>query len=232
MADFDLYYWPLPFRGQFVRAILAYGGKTWNEHDSVDNAALMARPPADQPVPFMGPPVLIDTASGFALSQMAAIAIYLGEELNLVPASAQARALSAKVVNDANDVIDELTLNGGQQMWTQEKWSAFVPRLQRWMQIFEALGSRHAMTADSGYLLGTPDPGVADIVTATLWATMADRFPPIATLLERTVPAVAGLTRRVQSLPPLAALRQRTFQAHGDAYCGGDIEASLRRVLH
>jgi hypothetical protein len=29
------------------------------------------------------------------------------------------RALTMKVVNDANDVIEEITLNGGRQMWTE-----------------------------------------------------------------------------------------------------------------
>lgn len=27
--------------------------------------------------------------------------------------------MTMKVVNDANDVIDEITLNGGRQMWTE-----------------------------------------------------------------------------------------------------------------
>ncbi len=34
MADYELYYWPVPFRGQFVRAVLAYAGKTWTEGDA------------------------------------------------------------------------------------------------------------------------------------------------------------------------------------------------------
>ena len=31
MPDYDLYYWSVPFRGQFVRAVLAYAGKSWRE---------------------------------------------------------------------------------------------------------------------------------------------------------------------------------------------------------
>lgn len=27
MPDYELYYWSVPFRGQFVRAVLAYAGK-------------------------------------------------------------------------------------------------------------------------------------------------------------------------------------------------------------
>jgi hypothetical protein len=31
MPDYKLYYWSVPFRGQFVRAVLAFAGKTWIE---------------------------------------------------------------------------------------------------------------------------------------------------------------------------------------------------------
>lgn len=232
MSDFDLYYWPVPFRGQFIRAILAYAGKSWTERDAAEISALMERAPGDQPIAFMGPPLLVNTATGFALSQMAAIALYLGEALDLLPPSFEGRALTAKVANDANDVIDELTLNGGQAMWTPEKWDEFVPRLQKWMRIFDAVGVQHGLTAEGGFLLGTPKPGIADLVTATLWSTMADRFSHIAGLVAETVPTIWGLTRRVQALPPLAALRDRSFAEYDDAYCGGEIEKSLRQVAN
>ena len=231
MADYDLYYWPAPFRGQFIRAILAFAGKSWEEHDSGEIGALMSEAPRDQPAPFMGPPVLVERRTGFAVAQMPAIALYLGETLGLIPDNAQARALSAKLVNDANDVIDEITLDGGREMWTDEKWRAFVPRLQRWMAIFEAMGARGGLEAESGYLLGTREAGAADIVVSILWSTMADRFPSIAALLAESAPAIAGLTRRLQEEPSLAALRQESFERYGDAYCGGEIETSLRRVL-
>jgi len=231
MADYDLYYWPAPFRGQFIRAILAFAGKSWEEHDSGEIGALMSEAPRDQPAPFMGPPVLVERRTGFAVAQMPAIALYLGETLGLIPDNAQARALSAKLVNDANDVIDEITLDGGREMWTDEKWRAFVPRLQRWMAIFEAMGARGGLEAESGYLLGTREAGAADIVVSILWSTMADRFPSIAALLAESAPAIAGLTRRLQEEPSLAALRQKSFERYGDAYCGGEIETSLRRVL-
>ncbi len=34
MADFELLYWPAPFRGQFVRAVLAFAGAAWTEADA------------------------------------------------------------------------------------------------------------------------------------------------------------------------------------------------------
>ncbi|WP_232493073.1 glutathione S-transferase [Novosphingobium kaempferiae] len=230
MADFDLYYWPVPFRGQFIRAILAYAGKSWREHDSDDIGDLMARAPADQPVPFMGPPVLIDNASAFAIAEMPAIALYLGEKLDLLPTSPEDRARSIKVVNDANDVLDELTLDGGREMWTADKWREFVPRLSRWMEIWEATASANGLGEESGTLLGADEPGVADIVTAVLWSTMVDRFDVIAALLAGTAPRVAALTRRMQATPQLARLADDSRAKYGDAYCGGEIGKSLRAV--
>lgn len=231
MSDYDLYYWSVPFRGQFVRAVLAYAGKTWTEGGDAAIGKLMEGPVKHMPVPFMGPPLLIDKKADFAIAEMPAVVLYLGETLDLMPATSSLRAMTMKVVNDANDVIDEITLDGGRAMWTEKRWQDFVPRLKKWMSLWEETGRRHGLEADSGFLLGGETPGIADVVTATLWSTMADRFGKIEAILEETAPLTAALTRRVADLPPLAKLAAKARQDYGDAYCGGQIEASLRKVL-
>ncbi|MEJ0052359.1 MAG: glutathione S-transferase [Methylovirgula sp.] len=231
MTDYKLYYWSVPFRGQFVRAVLAYAGKTWTEAGDAAISKLMDSPVSKMPVPFMGPPLLIDKKADFAIAQMPAIVLYLGETLDLIPATAALRALTIKTVNDANDVIDEITLDGGREMWTEKRWRDFTPRLQKWMSFWEETGHRHGLKAQSGFLLGGEKPGIADIVTATLWSTMTDRFHEIEILLKETAPLTAALTRRIASLPPLAELAAKAQIDYGDSYCGGQIEASLRKVL-
>lgn len=231
MSDYEFYYWSVPFRGQFVRAVLAYAGRSWTEAGDAAIARLMEGPVADMPVPFMGPPMLVDRRAGVAIAEMPAIVLYLGETLDLLPPTPVLRALTMKVVCDANDVIDELTLDGGKQMWTPARWREFVPRLQRWMSFWEETGRRHGLTEDTGFLLGGEAPGVVDVVTATLWSTMADRFAAIAALLDETAPLTAALSRRIAALPPLARLAETARQDYGDTYCGGQIEASLRKVL-
>lgn len=231
MTDYDLYYWSLPFRGQFVRAVLAFAGKTWTEGGDAEISKLMGAAVRDMPVPFMGPPLLIDKKADFAIAEMPAIILYLGETLDLMPTSPALRALTMKVVNDANDVIDEITLDGGREMWTEARWKDFAPRLKKWMSFWEETGRRHGLTASSGFLLGGQAPGVADVVTATLWTTMTDRFGAIAAILEEAAPMTAALSRRVAALPPLAKLATKAREDYGDAYCGGQIEASLRKVL-
>ena len=52
----------------------------------------MERPVKHMPVPFMGPPVLIDKKAEFAIAQMPAIVLYLGETLDLMPAAPALRA--------------------------------------------------------------------------------------------------------------------------------------------
>jgi glutathione S-transferase len=232
MPDYELYYWSVPFRGQFVRALLAFAGKTWTEVGDAATSNLMGGPSKNMPMPFMGPPLLIDTGADFAIAQMPAIVFYLGETLGLMPDTPRLRALSLKIVNDANDVIDEMTLDGGREMWTKDSWRAFVPRLKKWMSIWEETGLRHDLKADSGFLLGGEAPGVADIVSATLWSTMADRFPAIKAMLEDAAPLTLAMTRRIARLPPLARLAETARQDYGDAYCGGQIEASLRKALN
>ena len=221
MSDYELYYWSVPFRGQFVRAVLAYAGASWAEGGDEAIQAFMRGPPQNMPVPFMGPPVLIDKKAGVAIAQMPAIVLYLGETLDILPSEPALRALTLKVVNDANDVIDELTLNGGREMWTAESWREFVPRLQKWMSFWEETGRRHDLKPASGFLLGGNKPGVADVVTATLWSVMTERLPKLGAMLETTAPMTAALTRRVADLPPLAALAAKAREDYGDAYCGG-----------
>ena len=231
MPDYELHYWPVPFRGQFVRAVLAYAGKSWSEADDAAIAEMMARPVEAMPVPFMGPPVLIDNAADFAIAEMPAIVLYLGETLGLMPATPPLRAMTMKIVNDANDVLDEITLDGGRQIWTPERWRDFAPRLRKWMAIWEDTGRRHGLAADSGHMLGGDAPGIADVVTAVLWSTMTERFTTLDTLLADVAPMTAALTHRVSALPPLAELAAQARRNYGDAYCGGQIEASLRKTL-
>lgn len=59
---------------------------------------------------------------------------------------------------------------------------------------------------------------------------MTDRFQKIGTIFGETALMTAVLTRRVADLP-LAKLAAKAEQDYGNAYCGGQIEVSLRKVL-
>lgn len=231
MPDYTLIYWPVPFRGQFVRAVLAHVGASWDEAGIDEIADLKSRAPADQPVPFIGPPVLTDHRANVSLAQMPAILGYLGRKHGLMPDDLPRQALTDKIVADANDVLYEITRHNGARMWDRASWAAFEPRLARWMEMFEVLGRRHGLTPDQGFMLGTPAVGLADLVTHILWGTMTAKLPALRPRLDETAPAIAGLSDRVASLPEQARLRQESDASYGDEWCSGQIEASLRAVL-
>lgn len=231
MIDYTLYYWPIQFRGQFVRSVLAHIGCAWEEAGYEAVLAQRTSPPGEQLIAHMGPPVLTDHDSNVHLSQMPAILAYLGEKHGLVGEGPETRAMCLKVVCDANDVLYEMTRYNGEQMWTDAAWSEFQPRLHRWMGIFEETGRRSGLTAQSGFMLGSDTPGLADLVTSTLWGTMTAKLPPLRPVLDNHAPAVAGLSDRIAELAPQRELRATSDTAFGDAWCGGQIEASLRAVL-
>jgi glutathione S-transferase len=231
MSDYHLAYWPIMFRGQFVRAVLAHAGATWDERDPDAVADMMADDPEDQAVPFMGPPVLTDREAGVTLAQMPAILAYLGGKHALLPEDPARRALTHKAIADANDVLYEMTRHNGAQMWTDAAWAEYRPRLGRWMAIFEETGRRHGLTAETGTLLGSARPGLADLVAHVLWGTMTDSLPALRPMLDETAPALAALSDRIGTRPEQADLRARSREAFGEAWCGGQIEASLRAAL-
>ncbi len=231
MSDYTLCYWPVPFRGQFIRAILAHAGKSWTETETV--ADLTYAQPDQQPIPFMGPPMLIVEKTGFAIAEMPAIAFYLGETLGLLPSSPEDRALTLKIVCDANDVIDETTQQGGREMWSEGTWKEFLPRLARWMRIWEITGEKHGLKEKSGFLFGGKQAGIADIVTATLWSTLRDKFPSIGRQLASEAPRTAALAHRLWETPALSRLAKASDEQYGkDTYAGGQIGASLNEVVN
>ncbi len=169
----------------------------------------MAGPVKKMPVPFMGPPLLIDKKTDFCHRSDAGHPLHIwARHWTSCPNHRRCAHLAIKTVNDANDVIDEITLNGGEKMWTDKRWKEFVPRLKKWMSFWEEIGRRHGLTKTSGFLLGSDAPGIADVVTATP-GTMGDRFPKIAAMLKRTAPMTAALTELMGALPALAKPRPK-----------------------
>ncbi|MEZ5857224.1 MAG: hypothetical protein R3D67_21750 [Hyphomicrobiaceae bacterium] len=124
-----------------------------------------------------------------------------------------------------------MTLHNGAQMWTKKRWAAYRPRLCRWMTIFEEHGRRNGLTVSQGHLLDTRDPGLADLVTYSLWGVMTAKLPSLRQMLDTEAPAIAALSDRIGARPEQARLRQQSDAEYGDEWCSGQIEASLRAVL-
>lgn len=76
-----------------------------------------------------------------------------------------------------------------------------MPRLAKWMRIWEDTGRRPGLDKDGGQILGGRTSGIADVISATLWTTMTERFSKIHDLFEETAPMTAALCRRVSAIP-------------------------------
>lgn len=217
--SYSLYYWPIPFRGHFIRMILAQVGADWDEPGFDALSELKGRPPADQPYPFMAPPLLHDRDADRWLSQMPAIVMYLGRKHGL----SRDADLELRLICDASDILLEITRSHGAQMWDGASWAEFTAaRLPRWMAIHQVLADRHGLTGDT--------PGLAELILAALWHTMVDRLPGLRPLLCEHAPGIAALGDRVAGLPWVSAMLD-DWQDRTPRYCGGQIEASILAML-
>ena len=222
---FQLYYWPIPFRGCFVSYLFAYRDVPLLEEASYEaNRDLMSRHPSEQDIPYMGPPVIRDLESGRTLSQMPAIVLFVSRELDLVPEDPFDAAMCMKILMDCNDVLMEICRYNGSIMWAREEWVQFRSRrLPRWMQIFEESLRRGS--------IGREPVSFADIGVFALFGNMTRCLPELDADLLNHAPGIHGLCRRIGSQPSLARYVADEEKRYGKLYCGGQIEKSIRKML-
>ena len=222
---FQLYYWPIPFRGCFVSYLFAYRDIPLLEGASFEEIeSLMSRHPSEQDIPFMGPPVLRDLESDRTLSQMPAIVLHVSRELDLMPDDPFDVAMCMKVLMDCNDVLMEVCRYNGSSMWTRKEWTQFrSQRLPRWMQIFEESLKR-------GFI-GKDPVSFADIGVFALFGNMVRCLPELEADLLNHAPGIHSLCRRIGAQPSLAKFVADEEKKYGKLYCGGQIEKSIRKML-
>ena len=222
---FQLDYWPIPFRGCFVSYLFAYRDEPLRNAASLEEIEeLKSLPPGEQVLPFMGPPVLRDLETGRSLSQMPAIVLYVADELDLMPDDSFDRAMCMKVLMDCNDLLMEICRYNGSSMWTRAEWQQFrSKRFPRWLQIFEESLKR-------GFI-GQPLVTFADIGIFALFGNMTRCLPELDTDLREHAPGVHTLCRMIGARPSLRKVVADEEDQYGNLYCGGEIEASIRKML-
>lgn len=229
---YKLYYWPVPFRGNFIRLLLEEAGQEYDEATDEEILETYALPPAEQPFPSMAPPFLEDLDNDIFLSQMPVIAMYLAEKLNFLPQDPLKSTLCLKLLLDSNDVLADITNWNGTTMWEHPSWREFREnRLKRWLQVFEQTGQRFGLNSTSEYMLGGEQISVADIATCALWGTMIRCLPELGTDCQKHAPNLFELCQRIKSRPSIQNLIERQRQSYGNLYCGGQIEKSIRSML-
>ncbi len=216
MTDYTLHYWPIPFRGHFIRYTLAHAGARWDEA-TID--------PTTSDYPFLAQPLLIDHGADIQLSQTPAIQMYLGRKHGLIAEPNQ----TLRLICDAMDVLYEITRFHGAQMWDRAAWADFTgTRLPRWMAIHERFVMKGGVTVETGHTFGTEAPTLAYVTLTALWHTMVDKLPGLRPLLHENAPSLEGLVDRIAARSEIARVRA---DWDGPLYCAGQIEASIREML-
>ena len=230
--SYKLYYWSVPFRGNFIRLLLEDANAEYSEATSEEIVDWKSMSAEEQPLPAMAPPFLHDLNSDIFLAQMPAIVMYLSEKLEYLPKDVFKSAICLKLILDSNDVLAEITNQNGSVMWEYDKWKQFRKRrLKRWFEIFEQTGQRFGLNSDSGYMLGGNQISTADITTYALWGTMVRCLPQLSVDFDRHAPCVFALCQRIANRPNVQELLESQSQSYGDMYCGGQIEKSIRSML-
>jgi len=228
VTQYLLFYWDVPFRGIFPQLFLEEVRANYEWHDAskiYPEKSLKIRNPG------MAPPYLYEVKSETYLAQMPAILMHLAREYDYLPKHTETLDLSLKIILDCNDVLMEITNSFGLQMWNQKDWDEFrSERLVKWMKIFEQTGLDHGLKSEKGYLLGSKI-SVADIATTALWGTLIHSFPSLKADLEENAPHILRLCERIEARPSLQAFLAKQREKFGEAYCGGEIEKSLRKML-
>jgi glutathione S-transferase len=179
-----------------VRHVLAFAGLPFREAsaDEVEQAARASDEAsatgwvgdqhASAPMFAAALPLLHDAELDLFLSHVPAILQHLARKHSLPGAghrdSASQRAAADRVLHDCSSILDELTLynhygDGVQaRLWgSGEQWVEFRDgRLRKWLRLLEATGRRNGLAGNSGYLLGTATPGVADLALFSLLWTI------------------------------------------------------------
>ncbi len=154
--EYRLYYWAVPFRGDFIRLILEDAGIKYQEHSPEEILEIKLQPIKNQIFPMMAPPFFHDLQNDLFFNQMPAIVTYISHRLGYVSNDLVKDTLGLKLLLDCNDILAEITNLNGSQMWTHEAWKEFrFDRLKRWMEIFEEFGKRYGLSSNSGTMLGT-----------------------------------------------------------------------------
>lgn len=222
---YQLYYWPIAFRGCFVSYPFAYRGVPLLVEDDIEQIqALMGQAPRDQAIPFVGPPALRDLDSGRTLSQVPAIVLHIAGELGLLPEDPFDVAMCMKVLMDCNDLLMEICRYNGSMMWEREEWIVFrAQRLPRWLAVFEESLKR-------GYL-GQARVTFADLGTYALFGNMMRCLPELQPDVMTHATGIHALCRDIGAVPTLAEYVEKELALYGPVYCGGQIEESIRTML-
>jgi glutathione S-transferase len=224
---YELYYWAgIQGRGEFVRLALEAAGADYVDVARQDEGAMLRLMNDEEiPGPPFAPPFL--RAGPLVIGQTANILLYLGPQLDLVPAAEAGRLWAhqlqltiADLVDEAHDTHHPIASSlyyDEQKLEAQRRTADFRQRrIPKYLGYFERVLARNP--EGDGHLVGDrlsyPDLSLFQIVAGLRYA-----FPATMARQEHDYKRVTALAARVAARPRLAAYlaspRRIPFNEHG-----------------
>ena len=232
-SKYTIYYWPISFRGEFIKILLTSQGIEYSTAKVQELLALKNAPVGSTAgLNFMAPPLLYDMEEKVYVSQTGTIVSYLARKHHLVPQDHCKLMTAEKLVNDCNDVLAELTRNNGSKMWEEvDDFKAFLDgRFKKWLQIIEKTGTDNGLK-DGQYYLGGEQMTFADTSLVACFGVMDHCLGGVerkfGQVLRLNAPTVMQLVDRLKQTENIKAY---FGQMKETPYCGGQIEASIRKM--
>lgn len=213
--EYKFYYWDAPFRGNFVEYILVDLNALYSRRNASE---IYPNKKMEINFPGMAPPYLLDLKTEVYYSQMPAIIMHLSRKNGLIQ-KVEDEYLTLKIIADCHDILTEITNFYGLEMWTKESWEEFRDdRLSEWLELLESYYEREL-------------PRLSKLICAALIGPMVFSFPKLKSLVEKRAPKLFSSTVSIESEDGIGELLQGQRDKWGRAYCGGEIEKSLRDVI-
>jgi glutathione S-transferase len=217
---YELYYWPsIQGRGEFVRLALEEGGAEYVDVARLPESAgggaraimHLLRNDAE-PFPAFAPPIL--KHGHVTISHSAAILLYLGPRLSLVPEDEVNRLWVhqleltitdfAAEIHDVHHPIASSLYYDDQKAEAARRAPIFVKeRLPKFLGYFERV-LRKNTEGRSEYLVGSERTYV-DLSMFQILSGLAYAFPKSLSAMENQIPLLMALKNRVESRPRIAA---------------------------
>jgi glutathione S-transferase len=227
--DIEILYWPIPFRGNYLKVILEDAGVPY-ETPSADKVApfMRKRGTMDQSLPMFAPPFL--RINDLWLNQLPASAQFLAKKYGYEPSDPYLAAVALKVLLDVNDVLAEVTRGNGSRMWDKEAWETFTNpdgRFPTWLKCFELLGQKYGLT-EGTFLLGG-EISYADLAIFTLFRGLGRMG--MSEYVAKYAPTLCEHVGRLAQRERLADFEKRQATDYQAQFCGGQIEASIKAMV-
>jgi len=129
----ELYYWPIRGRGQFVRILFADAGIKYKENNNPQALSAAFDGGIDGSFPCFAPPII--RKGNTLLAQTDVIVRYLSKELNLCPKNPLDEAHASQIMGNIQDFLSEL---GKHKQDKKEDLLKFLQgRFELWLSTFE-----------------------------------------------------------------------------------------------